>query len=91
MAEIVHVTQVEALADHRLRLSFGDGAEGEVDLSARAWRGVFAPLRDQAFFAQVELDEELGTTVWPNGADIAPETLYRWVVEPSSQATHKAA
>jgi hypothetical protein len=91
MAEIVHVTQVEPLADHRLRLCFEDGAEGEVDLSARAWRGVFAPLQDQDFFAQVRLDQELGTIVWPNGADIAPETLHRWVVEPGSQRTHKAA
>lgn len=88
MAKIVHVTQVQPLADHRLRLSFEDGAEGEVDLSSRTWRGVFAPLHDQAFFAQVELDKELGTIVWPNGADIAPETLHRWVVEPGSQATH---
>jgi hypothetical protein len=91
MTEIVHVTQVEPLADHRLRLSFEDGAQGEVDLSSHRWRGVFAPLEDQAFFDRVELDEELGTIVWPNGADIAPETLYRWVVEPSSQAAHKAA
>ena len=91
MAEIVHVTQVEPLAGHRLRLSFEDGVEGEVDLSARAWRGVFTPLQDQAFFAQVELDQDLGTIVWPNGADIAPETLHRWVVEPSSQGAHKAA
>lgn len=91
MAEIVHVTQVEPLANHRLRLSFEDGVEGEVDLSSRRWRGVFAPLQEQAFFEQVKLDEEVGTIVWPNGADIAPETLHHWVVEPSSQATHKAA
>jgi hypothetical protein len=91
MAEIVHVTQVEPLPEYRLRLSFEDGATGEVDLSSRNWRGVFAPLQDQAFFAQVELDEELGTIVWPNGADIAPETLHRWVVEPGSQTTHEAA
>ena len=33
MAELVHVTAVEVLGDHRLRLNFEDGAEGEIDLS----------------------------------------------------------
>lgn len=89
MAPIVHVIRVEPLAGHRLRLGFEDGAEGEVDLSTRRWRGVFAPLQDQAFFDRVEVDQELGTIVWPNGADIAPETLYRWVTEPSFKQTRQ--
>jgi Protein of unknown function (DUF2442) len=90
MSEIIHVTKVEPLADHRLRLSFEDGAKGEVDLSSRRWRGVFAPLEDQKYFEQVKLDVELGTIVWPNGADIAPETLHRWIAEPDSQPRHSA-
>lgn len=81
MAEIVHVAAVEYLGEHRLRLRFEDGVEGELDFRADSWRGIFAPLDDPAYFARVELDEELGTIVWPNGADIAPETLHRWVAE----------
>jgi hypothetical protein len=81
MAEIVHVTEVEPMGGHRLRLRFEDGAEGELDLATQPRRGVFAPLDDPTYFARVELDEELGTIVWPNGADIAPETLHRWVTE----------
>jgi hypothetical protein len=79
MPELVHVTGVEVVRDHRLRLVFEDGTEGEVDFSGCKWHGVFEPLADQAYFRQVELDRELGTIVWPNGADIAPETLYSWV------------
>jgi hypothetical protein len=78
MSELVHVTAVEVVADHRLHLRFDDGCEGEVQFGAADWRGVFAPLREPGYFARVALDEELGTIVWPNGADIAPETLHAW-------------
>lgn len=80
MTRIAHVTEVSPAGDHRLRLGFDDGTVGEVDFSEEDWSGVFAPLSDPEFFARVELDEELGTIVWPNGADIAPETLHRLVV-----------
>ena len=69
---------VDVVADHRLRLSFDDGSEGEVVFTEDDWRGVFAPLRETAYFRQVALDDELGTIVWPNGADVAPETLHAW-------------
>lgn len=81
MEEIVHVTEVWPAGVHRLRLGFDDGTVGELDFSDEDWSGVFSPLSDPEFFARVELDDELGTIVWPNGADIAPETLHRLVVE----------
>lgn len=77
MEKMVHVTAVEFLGGHRLRLDFDDGSSGEIDFSDEEWRGVFSPLADSDYFGTVELDEELGTIVWPNGADIAPETLHR--------------
>jgi hypothetical protein len=80
MSEIVHVTGVEVIADHRLRLDFEDGIQGEIDFSARDWRGVFEPLEDPGYFSRVRVDLEMGTIVWPNGADIAPETLHDWAV-----------
>lgn len=81
MEKIVHVISVRCVGDHRLRLDFEDGRSGELDFSSEEWRGVFEPLRDPDFFSRVELDDELGTIVWPNGADFAPETLHQMVVE----------
>lgn len=81
MREIVHVTDVEPLGGHLLFLRFEDGTEGELNFSTESWQGVFAPLEAPDYFARVEVDDDLGTIVWPNGADIAPETLHRWVAE----------
>lgn len=37
---------------------------------------MFEPLRDVEFFATVSVDPDLGTVVWPNGADLAPDVLH---------------
>lgn len=64
-------------AGYRVRVAFEDGTVGEIDLAYLAERGgVFAPLQDAEFFRRLRADEEAGTIVWPNDADIAPETLY---------------
>src|SRR6266540_1607196 len=78
------VTYIRLLEEHRVHLVFSDGTEGVADLSDLVGRGpVFMPLTDPEFFRQVRLDEELGTIVWPNGADVAPESLYDRVKEHS--------
>lgn len=73
------IRDVEHLGGFRLRLAFADGLVAEIDLAeklAGAVGPVFEPLRDPAFFAQVAVDPELGTVVWPNGADLAPDALH---------------
>lgn len=62
---------------HTVHVRFEDGLAGEVDLSYLLdYGGVFEPLRDLDYFRQLRADSEAGTIVWPNQADIAPETLY---------------
>ena len=77
------ITAVEHLGGHRLRLTFADGVVGDVDLAARftSPRGpMLEPLRDIDYFAKVTVDPDLGTVVWPNGADLAPDALHREVL-----------
>jgi len=51
-----------------------------VDLKALVdFTGVFAPLSDPGEFARVQLERELGTACWPNGADLDSDVLYEAV------------
>ena len=60
-----------------VHVRFEDGLARDVDLSYLLdYGGVFEPLRDPEYFRQLRADSEAGTIVWPNEADIAPETLY---------------
>lgn len=74
---LVHVTSVEVLGGFRLRLSFDDGSTREVDVEHLLRGPVFEPLlKDPELFKRVEVDAELGTIVWPNGADMDPVVLH---------------
>jgi hypothetical protein len=70
------VVGVAVVGDHLLRLLFSDGTAGDADFSGDHWTGVLEPLNDPAYFAEVTVDLEAGTIAWPNGIDLAPETLY---------------
>jgi hypothetical protein len=71
------IVAANAFNNYRLHLRFEDGVEGVVDLAPiLSFRGVFEPLKDPAYFAQVRVDPELGSVVWPNGADLDPDVLY---------------
>jgi hypothetical protein len=73
---MIRVRGVEVLSGFLVRLSLTDGTTREVDLGPFLNGPVFDPVRnDPAFFRAVRVDEELGTIVWPNGADIDPDVL----------------
>lgn len=75
MRELPEVVAAEYRGGYRIHLRFGDGRESTVDFSNWLAGPIFESLRDVERFREFVV--EGGTVAWPNGADIAPETLYR--------------
>ena len=76
--EIYRVTSFEIVAPNSLEVVFDDNSERIIDFGPALGGDLYRPLRDPDFFNRVEIDREVGTLVWPNGADFDPETLHNW-------------
>ncbi|MCU0913539.1 MAG: DUF2442 domain-containing protein [Planctomycetes bacterium] len=84
MWDLNAVTAIRYTQGYRHCIVLDDGTSGEVDLTEYLDRGpVFAPLRDLEFFKQARI--EGGTIAWPNGADLAPESLYEKVLAATAE------
>ena len=82
------LVEATPLAGYTVHVRFEDATVADVDLGyLRDGGPVFEPLRDPEFFRRLRADEEAGTIVWPNDADIAPETLYHWACQSAATAT----
>ena len=68
------VVHAEHRGGFRLHVRFNDGAEGTIDFEPWLEGPVFEPLKEPAYFRRFFIDG--GSVAWPNGADIAPETLH---------------
>ena len=75
---IFRVTNKELLGGYRIRVSFDDGTMQVIDLEPVLEGEIYGPLRDPEVFSSVEIDPEVHTLVWPNGADFDPAILHDW-------------
>jgi hypothetical protein len=76
------VLEARHVRDYVVWLRFRDGTSGEIDLEPELYGEVFEPLKDPEVFRSFTVHPELGTLVWPNGADFAPEFLHDHVRSP---------
>ena len=75
---IYRVVSFAIVAPYILRVTFDDATAQVIDFSPILKGELYGPLRDVALFHQVQLDPEVHTLVWPNGADFDPATLHDW-------------
>ena len=68
------VIEAEYRGEYMIQLTFNDGVEETIDFAQYLEGPAFEPLKDVSYFQRFFL--EGGTVAWPNGADIAPETLH---------------
>lgn len=71
------LTSAQYIEGYCISVAFSDGTSGTVDLTDLLWGPIFKPLNDLGFFKSFAFNPELNTISWPNGADVAPESLYR--------------
>lgn len=73
-----NVTEIRYEQGYVYHITFDDGTEGDIDFTEYLSKGpVFEPLKDHDLFRSARI--EGGTISWPNGADVAPETLYELI------------
>jgi hypothetical protein len=75
---IYRVISFQLSGSYTVRVCFDDNTEQIIDFSPVLKGEIYGPLKDTDLFRRVEIDPEIHTLVWPNGADFDPETLHDW-------------
>ena len=71
------VVGATVIGPHLMRLLFDDGLVRDIRFVPGEGVGpLVRDLDDAEYFAQVHVDTDAGTVVWPNGLDLAPEVLH---------------
>jgi hypothetical protein len=75
------VIKAEYRGEYRIHVTFNDNSEKTIDFKDWLQGPIFEPLKNIEYFKRFFVD---GWTIsWPNGADIAPETLFEYKEERS--------
>ena len=77
---IYRVSSFQLLPPYTLRVQFDDQTEQVINFEPVLAGELYRPLRDAAPFNRVQIDPEVHTLVWPNGADFDPATLHDWPI-----------
>ena len=72
------ITSFSLKDNFSIEFFFDDGTNKIIDFSPVLYGEMYGPLKNIELFRQADLDEEVHTIVWPNGADFEPSLLHNW-------------
>jgi hypothetical protein len=75
---IYRVVSFKILAPFTLEVEFDDNTTQVIDFKPILKGELYGPLQNSTVFNQVQIDPEVHTLVWPNGADFDPATWHDW-------------
>jgi len=75
---IYQIHSFQIVAPYILQIKFDDGIAKIINFKPWLTGELYSPLCELSLFNQVQLDPEIHTLVWPNGADFDPATLHDW-------------
>jgi Protein of unknown function (DUF2442) len=90
MNYLVGVTEAKYIEDYKIVITFTTGEQRIVDLKRQLHGEMFEPLKDKNIFMQFRVDKDIRTIVWPNGADLAPYSLYE-IGKPIKEKTKRTS
>ena len=76
MTVLPQIIEAKYVSGYRIELLFNTGLRKTVDFSHWLKGPVFEPLKNRTEFRKFFIAG--GSVCWPNGADIAPETLFAY-------------
>ncbi len=77
------VTEVKFEKPRELMVKFADGLSGSVIIDQSFCSGVFKVLLDDNVVQLARVNN--GVVTWPNGLDLAPDTMYREIQRSSER------
>ena len=87
--ELIKVVRAKYIEGYKIEFQFNNGIIKTIDLSNEIYGEVFEPLKNIELFRRFKVDPDLQTIVWENGADLAPEFLYKKIKVKEEILTYK--